>query len=59
MATDRSVELSEEITAVHDLAVSRGAARYEDPETGFVVMTAATLAAREECCGNDCRHCPY
>ena len=32
---------------------------YPDPATGLFVLTAATLAARAECCGNGCRHCPY
>ena len=32
---------------------------YEDPDTGFWVMTAATLLERGYCCGNGCRHCPY
>ncbi len=52
-------ELSDQVKAAHDLAMGRGDATYEDPETGFTVMTEPTLAARGVCCGNKCRHCPY
>ncbi len=30
-----------------------------DPDSGLFVLTAITLAARERCCGEGCRHCPY
>ena len=43
----------------HDRAVAAGEPGYVDPETGSFVFTAATLAARGECCGSGCRHCPY
>ena len=29
---------------------------YDGP---FLVFTAAYLRKRGNCCGNDCRHCPY
>ena len=45
--------------AAHDRAVAIGAPSYVDPETGYLVLTATTLRARGECCGNGCRHCPY
>jgi hypothetical protein len=45
--------------AAHDHAVAAGAPSYVDPETGYLVLTAPTLRARGECCGNGCRHCPY
>ena len=47
------------IARAHAEAVERGDAMYADPSTGLMVMTAATLAARGECCGSGCRHCPY
>ena len=43
----------------HDAAVAAGEPGYLDPETGLFVLTAAYLAARGECCGSGCRHCPY
>lgn len=49
----------DEILARHAAAVARGEAGYPDPATGLFVLTAAWLAAREGCCGNGCRHCPY
>jgi hypothetical protein len=32
---------------------------YPDPVTGLLVMTAAYLVERGECCDTGCRHCPY
>jgi hypothetical protein len=43
----------------HDRAVEAGEPSYLDPDTGFFVFTAVTLAERGECCGSGCRHCPY
>jgi hypothetical protein len=48
-----------EILAAHDRALAAGETGYRDPASGFLVMTAAYLAARGTCCGNGCRHCPY
>jgi hypothetical protein len=45
--------------AAHERAVAVGAPAYIDPESGYVVLTEATLRARGECCGSGCRHCPY
>ena len=28
-------------------------------DKGLMVFTAKYLEARETCCGNGCRHCPY
>ena len=28
-------------------------------EEGFVIFTEKYHLERGECCGNDCRHCPY
>ena len=47
------------IREAHDRAVAEGAPGYLDPETGFFVFTAVALAAKGECCGSGCRHCPY
>ena len=47
------------IREAHDRAVAEGEPGYLDPETGFFVFTAVALAAKGECCGSGCRHCPY
>ena len=52
-------ELSAEIVAAHDAAVTAGEAGYIDPESGLFVLTAAYLAERGTCCDQGCRHCPY
>jgi hypothetical protein len=52
-------ELSPEVVAAHDHAVSAGRDWYPDPATGFMVLTAEFLVDRGQCCGSGCRHCPY
>jgi hypothetical protein len=52
-------ELTPEIVAAHDAALTDGSAGYADPATGLFVLTARFLAERGRCCGNGCRHCPY
>jgi hypothetical protein len=52
-------QLSPGAQSAHDEAVLAGRPGYVDPDTGFFVFTAATLAARGHCCGSGCRHCPY
>jgi hypothetical protein len=52
-------DLPPEVVAAHDRAVAAGLETYEDPATGYQVFTAVALAARGECCGSGCRHCPY
>lgn len=47
------------ILAAHEDAMRRGEPGYVDPATGFLVLTAAFLWAREACCTQGCRHCPY
>jgi hypothetical protein len=47
------------ILRAHDEAVAKGEAFYRDPASGLMVMTAKKLAARGQCCGSGCRHCPY
>ena len=49
----------EAIRRAHDAAVAVGEPGYLDPETGYFVFTAATLAANGSCCNRGCRHCPY
>jgi hypothetical protein len=43
----------------HRAACERGDAGYIDPDTRLFVMTSVFLAARGNCCGNGCRHCPW
>jgi hypothetical protein len=50
---------SDAVARAHADAIERGAEAYRDPATGYLVLTAATLLARGECCGFGCRHCPY
>ena len=47
------------IRVAHDRAVAAGEPGYLDPASGAFVFTAVELAARGECCGSGCRHCPY
>jgi hypothetical protein len=61
-ATDRRdgpPALPPEVIEAHARAVAAGRDWYPDPATGFMVLTAEFLAARGECCGSGCRHCPY
>jgi hypothetical protein len=51
--------VNDAVRAAHDQATAAGEPGYLDPDTGFFVFTAAALAARGECCGSGCRHCPY
>lgn len=45
--------------AEHMAALKRGDKFYEDPDTGFMVMTEHAHRSRGKCCGSGCRHCPY
>ncbi len=51
--------LPDHVAARHRRAVTAGEAYYFDPDTGFLVMTELHHLARGECCGNNCRHCPF
>lgn len=51
--------LAPELVAAHDAAVAGGEAMYQDPNSGYWVMTAVSLLERGTCCGSGCRHCPY
>lgn len=54
-----SEPLREHVEAKHREAVAAGEDFYFDPDTGFMVMTEVHHLKRGECCGNDCRHCPF
>ncbi|XP_062612533.1 uncharacterized protein LOC134274286 [Saccostrea cucullata] len=43
----------------HVAAHQAGKLFYVDPQTGYQVMTRLSHLQRGECCGNECRHCPY
>lgn len=49
----------EEIMFKHNLSITLGQAGYIDPETGYFVFNAKTLADEGKCCANLCRHCPF
>lgn len=55
-------KLSETDLKIHQRHVAANKARklfYVDPQTGYQVMTRRAHLERGECCGNECRHCPY
>lgn len=56
---ERRAPLAANVQTAHDEAVRAGRPTYRDPDTGYLVFTSAELAARGECCGSGCRHCPY
>jgi hypothetical protein len=56
---DKNFELHKIIMALHNKAIENNEDTYIDPETGYQVFTAKFLLERENCCGCDCRHCPY
>jgi hypothetical protein len=56
---DGPADVDGAIGRAHAAAEARGDETYVDPATGYLVLTAATLLARGECCGSGCRHCPY
>jgi hypothetical protein len=49
----------EEIMAAHQRSLELDEPGYLDPETGFFVFNAKSLADEGKCCANICRHCPY
>ncbi len=49
----------EAILAAHEAALVSGDPGYTDPVSGLFVFSAGYLAAREYCCSQGCRHCPY
>ena len=52
-------DLDTQIWQRHEAACERGDATYEDPATGYQVMTRVGLERRGRCCGSGCRHCPF
>ncbi len=59
MSGDAGRSVEAQIARAHEAAVAAGEPCYLDPETGYLVFTAATLAANGTCCDSGCRHCPY
>lgn len=49
----------QEIMFEHKQSLEQGETSYLDPETGFFVFNAKSLADEGKCCANICRHCPY
>lgn len=49
----------EEIMLAHNESMKLEEHGYLDPETGFFVFNAKTLAGNGKCCTNICRHCPF
>ncbi len=49
----------EEIMFKHNLSITLGQPGYLDPETGYFVFNAKTLADEGKCCAMACRHCPF
>ena len=52
-------ELPPEIQQAHQQACERKEAMYQDPKTGYMVMTEVFLKDRGYCCKSGCRHCPW
>jgi hypothetical protein len=48
-----------EIMFEHNKSLDLNEPGYLDPETGFFVFNAKSLAEQGKCCANICRHCPY
>jgi len=48
-----------EIMFKHNMSVDMDQPGYTDPETGYFVFNAKTLADQGKCCAMDCRHCPF
>ena len=49
----------QEIMSAHNQSLKLCDPGYLDPETGFFVFNAKSLADEGKCCANICRHCPY
>ena len=60
--SDRSLEekdLNVLVDKLHLEACGKEKDSYNDPKTGYLVMTAHFLKKRGYCCESGCRHCPY
>lgn len=49
----------DEIMLRHSISMALENPGYTDPETGYFVFNAKTLAEEGKCCANMCRHCPF
>jgi len=49
----------DEIMLRHNISIAIENPGYTDPETGYFVFNAKTLADQGKCCANSCRHCPF
>jgi len=47
------------IHSAHAAAVDQHSLNYDDPSTGYFVMTSYAHFLRGRCCGNACRHCIF
>jgi len=56
---NESNPLYDEIMCEHNKSLELNEPGYLDPETGFFVFNAKSLADQGKCCANICRHCPY
>eukprot|EP00742_Colponemidia_sp_Colp-10_P006615 GILJ01007089.1.p1 GENE.GILJ01007089.1~~GILJ01007089.1.p1 ORF type:complete len:107 (-),score=4.37 GILJ01007089.1:188-508(-) len=48
-----------DIEELHAAACAAQRPFYDDPKTGYKVITEFLHKKRGFCCGNKCRHCPY
>ncbi|XP_067661006.1 uncharacterized protein [Haliotis asinina] len=58
----KSQNLTEAERAIHKRhtdAMEKKNDFYIDPASGYQVMTSFAHLKRGDCCGNECRHCPY
>ena len=58
-STSPGVPDIEDFEAIHNRACAAGDFFYNDPKTGYMVMTKINHQKRGKCCGSGCRHCPY
>ena len=51
--------LSTEIQQLHKEACTQEKLTYQEPTTGYSVLTEYAHRKRGKCCGNQCRHCAF
>uniref|UniRef100_A0A9W3HHT0 Uncharacterized protein C1orf53 homolog n=1 Tax=Camelus bactrianus TaxID=9837 RepID=A0A9W3HHT0_CAMBA len=59
LASEELTAAERRIAELHEAACAAGQLNYEDPATGYLVLTQLAHLQRGECCGSACRHCPY
>ncbi|XP_072804879.1 uncharacterized protein C1orf53 homolog [Vicugna pacos] len=59
LASEELTAAERRIAELHAAACAAGQLNYEDPATGYLVLTQLAHLQRGECCGSACRHCPY